>query len=82
MKSVYFESLVEFLTGGESQPIVPLYGPTRRLIAVRQQIANSLDSIVKQLAAKLQSFSPQILDGDVTAVFTEADAYYKQKLRG
>jgi hypothetical protein len=84
VKTVYFKYRVEFMTDGESQPIVPHYGdgPTRRFNAARTLIADSLDLVVEQLAAKMRSFSPQILDGDVTSVFNEADEYYNQKLRG
>jgi len=72
------------LTDGHSQPIVPHCGdgPTRRFNAARQKIADSLDSVLEQLATKLQSFSSQILGGDIATVFAEADAYYQRKLRG
>ena len=48
---------------------------------VLTQSADSLDSVVEQLGIKMQSFSVQILDADVTSMFNEADEFYRQKLQ-
>lgn len=84
MKSVSFEYLVEYLTNGESQPIIPHFGdgPTHVLTQIRQQIIDSLDSVLEQLAAKLKRYLPQALEGDVTTVFANVDDYFNRKLRG
>ena len=72
------------MTDGSSHPLVPHYGdgPEEQFDAVRQQVADSLGLVMERLAKKLQSFSGQVLDRDVTAKFIEADEFYRQKLQG
>ncbi len=55
-------------------------GSARKRNEVIKRITETLDSVVEQLAEKLRVFSSQILEGDVTTVFVEANEYYERKL--
>lgn len=83
VKSVYLEYLIEFLTDGAVQPIVPHYGDgsTRAYNQAVRRVTESLDSVLEQLAERLRSHAPQVLARDVTNRFVAASEYYDQKLR-
>lgn len=82
VKSSYFESLVAYLTDGVDKPLVPLHGEatTREVNEAALRVAEDLESVVAQLAAKLAKHATRVLHADIPSQFAAA-ADYRDDLR-